>query len=145
VLDCRREGAKRGIAVVGLETIESQIAMMAEIPDDQQVAMLKATVHHLDRVGDQMETMLQLYQARQLGYSIPFQHELARKAGVDPESFHSFERNLISKRNMAMAERARPLLDKGAAFVAVGALHLVGTDGLVALLRQAGFTVIAVE
>ena len=44
-----------------------------------------------------------------------------------------------------MAERAAQYLEKGNAFMAVGALHLPGKDGLVALLRDEGFTVEPVE
>ncbi len=44
-----------------------------------------------------------------------------------------------------MRDRALPLLGKGGAFIAVGALHLPGDKGLVALFREAGYTVTAVE
>jgi uncharacterized protein len=37
------------------------------------------------------------------------------------------------------------LLEAGDAFIAVGALHLTGKDGLVALLRAAGFAVTAAQ
>ena len=48
------EALKRGVPVTGLETIESQLAMLAAIPEDQQVAMLKAMLHYADRTEDQM-------------------------------------------------------------------------------------------
>jgi uncharacterized protein YbaP (TraB family) len=38
-----------------------------------------------------------------------------------------------------------PHLAEGGAFIAVGALHLPGRHGLVALLREAGYTVTAME
>jgi uncharacterized protein YbaP (TraB family) len=51
------------------------------------------------------------------------------------------ERELIDKRNLTMHERAMPLIDRGNAFIAVGALHLPGDKGLVELLRQSGYKV----
>ena len=40
-----------------------------------------------------------------------------------------------------MVERAEPLLARGGAFIAVGALHLSGKEGLVERLRAAGYRV----
>ena len=44
-----------------------------------------------------------------------------------------------------MAERLLPLLAKGGVFVAVGALHLPGADGLLARLKAAGFSLRALD
>ena len=43
-----------------------------------------------------------------------------------------------------MAERAAPILAGGNVFIAVGALHLPGNEGLIELLRKQGFTLTAV-
>jgi uncharacterized protein YbaP (TraB family) len=43
-----------------------------------------------------------------------------------------------------MAKSAEAILAKGSAFIAVGALHLPGPDGLVEEFRKAGYTVTAV-
>jgi hypothetical protein len=44
-----------------------------------------------------------------------------------------------------MRDTSLPMLGEGGAFIGVGALHLVGKDGLVALYRAAGYTVTAIE
>ena len=89
--------------------------------------------------------MLQFYLTRRMGLAIPFQLELAKRAGVAATAFDAFESEILRKRNDGMALAARPLLDKGGAFIGVGALHLIGANGLVALLRNAGYTVTAAE
>ena len=58
-------------------------------------------------------------------------------AGAEAE----FLRALLVGRNEVMMERAAPLLAKGGAFIAVGALHLPGKGGLVERARAAGYEV----
>ena len=44
---------------------------MAAIPDDQQIAMLRASLKFADRANDTMETLLQLYLERDMGAAWP--------------------------------------------------------------------------
>ena len=55
------------------------------------------------------------------------------------------EQDLMIKRNRVMQRRAKQLLGKGDAFIAVGAMHLSGDEGLVELIRQSGYTVTPVN
>lgn len=136
---------ERGLAVVGLETIESQLSAMAAVPDDQQVAMLRASLKFADRANDTMETLLQLYLARDMGSAWPFHLALAKQAGIGSQSFSEFQKRIVSDRNEHMRDKALPMLEKGQVLIAVGALHLVGDHGLVALLRDAGYTLTPIE
>ena len=52
---------------------------------------------------------------------------------------------VLHARNQRMAERLLPQLPKGGVFVAVGALHLPGADGLLARLKAAGFSLRALD
>ena len=70
---------------------------------------------------------------------------LAREVGTSPAVFDGFKKYLLVDRNAKMRTAALPLLEKGNAFIAVGALHLPGPTGLVALLRESGYTVTPVE
>jgi uncharacterized protein YbaP (TraB family) len=146
-LDAQLEAdAKRsGAAVVGLETAESQLASMASIPNDQQLLMLKSGLAYVDRTNDLVETLVELYLSRNLGATIPFQVALAGKVGIPSSAFDGFIKILLTDRNKRMAEAAKPILEKGNAFIAIGALHLSGKTGVIALLREAGYAVAPIE
>jgi len=70
---------------------------------------------------------------------------LAKRAGVKGDGYEGYQRELIENRNRRMRTKSLPLLINGNAFIAVGALHLIGPSGLVALYREAGYTVTPVE
>ena len=146
-LDARlaKDAKQRGTPVAGLETLEEQFRAMASVPEGDQVEILKAGLRVHDRIDDIIETLTQLYPQRQLGAIWPMQLVLAEKSGISPKVFDSAEASLLTKRNLVMRDKAAPMLAEGGAFIAVGALHLPGKHGLVALLRQAGYTVTAVE
>jgi uncharacterized protein YbaP (TraB family) len=46
---------------------------------------------------------------------------------------------MLAERNAIFVKRLQPLLQQGGAFVAVGALHLVGARGVPALLEANGW------
>jgi uncharacterized protein len=133
------------VPVVGLETMEAQLEAAAAVPMEEQVAMLRTTLTMADRADDLRETLLQLYLTRQIGAAFPLQKLLARRSGLRDTSFEGFKAHMIDRRNRQMRTRALPLLAEGNVFIAVGALHLIGENGLVSLIRNAGFEVTAVE
>lgn len=138
-------GKARGLEVVGLETIPAQLEALAAVPEEQQLDMLRASLKFADRTDDLMETLVQLYIGRKITAAMPFQIALAKQAGVSDQAFVGFQEKLLVERNEKMSVVAEPLLDKGGVFIAVGALHLPGDKGLVALLRQAGYSVSPLE
>ena len=144
-LQVAQEAQKNGLTVKGLETIEQQLQALASIADDQQIDMLKVGLKYADRSDDMMETIVQMYLKREIGAAMPFQLALAAETGVPASAFDGFKKGLLADRNVRMRDAAEPLLQDGNAFIAVGALHLVGPAGLVALLRERGYTVTAVE
>lgn len=146
-LDLRlgREAKAKGIPVAGLETLEQQFRAMASVPEPDQVALLRAGLAMYDRIDDMLETTVQLYLKRHLGAVWPLQLALAAKVGVAAKAFDSTEASLIVERNLRMRDKAVEALRDGGVMIAVGALHLPGKQGLVALLRAAGYTVTAVE
>ncbi len=135
----------RGLPVVGLETIPEQLEALAAVPEDQQVKMLRASLKFADRTNDITETLVQLYLSRKISAAMPFQIALARRVGIGDEAFAGYQQKLLVERNAKMRATAEPLLEKGGLFIAIGALHLSGPEGMVAQLRQAGYTVSPIE
>lgn len=129
-----------GKALKGLETLLEQITAMDALPIEPQLAGLVQTVQLGDAIEDVIETMSQLYLAGETGMIMPMMRA-AVPEGEGDDGYADFERRIITDRNHRMAERVAPILDGGNAFVAVGALHLPGREGLVELLRNAGYAV----
>jgi len=139
------QARKKGIPVVGLETLQSQLKAAASISLSEQLFSLRTSLAYSERADDMMETIVGMYLRRQIGAALPFQLYLAAKAGIPATSLKGLQQELIVKRNRKMRTRALPLLGKGGALIGVGALHLVGEDGLVALIRKAGYIVEPIE
>jgi uncharacterized protein YbaP (TraB family) len=133
-----------GIPVEGLEKIEEQLGVFTSLPLDTQAKYLIAVARSGFHMTDYFETLIQLYERRQITALLPLSKYIDPAAN-DVEVMQFFERDLISKRNRLMHERAIKLIDGGNAFIAVGALHLPGNDGLVELLRRSGYQVTGVE
>ncbi|MGZ5915271.1 MAG: TraB/GumN family protein [Hyphomicrobium sp.] len=138
-------GKARGLQVVGLETIPEQLQALAAVPEPQQLDMLRASLKFADRTNDMMETLVQLYLERKISAALPFQIAIAKQVGIGNEAFAGFQEKLLTDRNIRMRATAEPLLEQGGVFIAIGALHLPGKQGLVALLREAGYTVTPME
>ena len=139
------EALNRGVRLIGLETIDEQFNALSSLPETTQIGILRTSIVFAKQIEDYFETLIQLYQRRQINFTLPLSIEIARAAGIDVAPLEAFNETLATKRNYTMRDRSLPLLQKGGAFVAVGSLHLVGKEGLVALYRKAGYRVTPVE
>ncbi|WP_051332466.1 TraB/GumN family protein [Cucumibacter marinus] len=132
-----------GKTVIGLETMQDQLEAITGISEEFFVASL-ADLAELSAQGDLdalQDTITALYLSGDIGVVLPLTVAFsAESAAIDGE-MAEFEEKLITVRNEGMAESAAPLIDKGNAFIAVGALHLPGETGLVRHFRERGYTV----
>ncbi|MDB5522657.1 MAG: polysaccharide biosynthesis protein GumN [Rhizobium sp.] len=134
------EAQAAGKKVKGVETLQEQIEAMASLPMDFHVRALVSAVRYPKYTADMMETTLQLYLNGQIGLVFPAAAYFApEKNSSDFKDIALFEEKLITQRNHHMADRADPILADGNVFMAVGALHLIGDQGVVELLRQKGY------
>lgn len=142
-LDARlaHDAKASGKTLGGLETMIGQLEAMNSLPVELHVEGLVDTLALGNRLDDMIETMIVLYKREETGMIWPLLRAVSAKAGDADDGYAAFEETMVTARNRTMAENAGAFLDKGNAFIAVGALHLPGNEGLVELLRQAGYRV----
>lgn len=140
-VELARQAEASGKALGGLETIADQLGAMASLPMDFHIRGLVDTLKLGDRVDDMIETMIVLYLEGDTAMFWPFFRVTLQSDEETEAGFAAFEETMVTARNRTMAEHAAPFIDAGGAFVAVGALHLPGKEGLVALLRDAGYSI----
>jgi uncharacterized protein YbaP (TraB family) len=147
VLDVKlAEDAKAsGKVVEGLETVGDQLRAMASLPLAFHLKGLVDTLKLGDRINDVNETMIVLYQRGDTGMFWPLFRSVLPGEEDDPAGYAAFEETMITSRNKVMVDHAGPILARGNVFMAVGALHLPGSEGLVEDFRKAGYTVTAID
>ncbi len=129
--------AGSGLRVVGLETLEEQLSFLEEMPMEQQLALLDQALLEYDRVREVHDRMVDNYLAGDLqALATEAENQLDQ---LDQKVKDYFIEQGIYARNHRMLESLLPLLDRDQVFVAVGALHLPGKSGLLALLREHGY------
>jgi uncharacterized protein YbaP (TraB family) len=126
-------------AVYGLETIREQLDLFDAMPESDQVTLLKDAIDNLPELDAMNADLLAVYKQRDLDGLLAI-NETSMQTG-DQRLAKDFQQRVIIDRNHRMAERMQPYLQQGKAFVAVGALHLPGEEGLLSLLEQQGYTV----
>ncbi|MCT7376604.1 TraB/GumN family protein [Chelativorans salis] len=136
-----KDAKAAGKRLVGLERASEQFSAIASLPMEMHIEGLISTIDLGEGVNDVTETMIGLYLNGEIGMVLPAITRLLPQGAQFAAGSAAFEEKLITARNRVMAERALPLIEEGRAFIAVGALHLPGETGLVALLREEGYTV----
>lgn len=134
-LSLRAAGA--GLKVVGLETLEQQLAFLEDMPVEQQLELLDHALAEYERVDSVHRALVDTYLSNDPEALLRLSEE--QMAELDAEVQDYFMAQGVDARNHRMLESLLAWLGEGTVFAAVGALHLPGENGLVALLRQQGF------
>ena len=128
---------KQRKSVDGLESIEEIVNVMDTLPLDDQIAILEDSICNYDTIVKQWSELIELYLQRDLAGLVA----LNMRPHDDEALFEALMERTLYQRNRRMVERMQELLKEGEAFIGVGALHLPGERGLLALLQSRGFSV----
>ena len=132
---------QNGSQVTGLETLKEQGELFSDLTIPEQVKLLTDTVCHYDMVEQDFKAMKAFYLKRDLGGLYNY---VQRYSMEDNVVYEKLMKKLIQDRNHIMAQRMQSILKKGNAFIAIGAMHLAGKEGVLALLEKQGYSVSAI-
>ncbi len=118
--------------VGGLETAAFQMSMFDSIPYRVQARMLLESVRSGEEGDEQFEAMVALYKAQDL-------QGLHRMLQGDEEGISQYEDLLLVRRNRNWIPMMEAYMAEKPTFFAVGAGHLAGPSGVIALLRARGY------
>ena len=124
-----------GKTVQGLETLDFQISRFDGMTPDEQDRLLAQTLRELETQVTAVTTLANAWKA---GDSSTVERIVLQDVRQEPRMYQ----RLLVDRNRNWLPQIEALFERrGRAFVVVGAAHLVGTDGLIAMLRARGYTV----
>lgn len=117
--------------LLGIESFEEQMQILAKIPLDYQVKNLTWIAKNFKRFRRQLLKMTELYAEGNLQQL----HKSAKK------SLKGLRKLLLYDRNYIMAERIGAMIQEQTLCSAIGAGHLGGKKGVLRLLKQQGLVV----
>jgi len=125
--------ATAGKKIYELEGAEFQLNLISGLSDDLQDKFLMSSLLDIKELESSMTQMSDAWKSGDAGAL----DELLSKTFTEHPELADVQRLLITDRNIAMTEGIEKLLEeKEHPFVVVGAAHLVGDKGIVALIKK---------
>ena len=123
-----------GKPIVGLETLLEQLGYLASVGDNQTL-MLESTLDELPELKTGFDEVMKAWQEGDQATLI----NLLKEEMAPPKLQAWLEQTLLAERNRNWVKKWPDLPNES--FIVVGALHLYGEQGLLALLEQQGWRI----
>ena len=127
-------GVQAGKEANGFETVDFQINVLFGDPISKQAEDLLESIRKEDMMKSFSFDLYNAYMAQDI--------EKVRKLMIDPDLGlePEDEAKMLTNRNINWVTQLKTILPQKSVFVCVGAGHLPGENGVLNLLRQAGYT-----
>lgn len=120
--------------IKGLETMEFQACVFDSIPYSEQAKELLNAIDSMATNKAMFDTMLNVYKSQKIG-------EIETLFNKTEFGVKDHQDILLDNRNKNWVKQLKTITKTTSVFIAVGAGHLVGKEGLIALLRKEGYSV----
>jgi uncharacterized protein YbaP (TraB family) len=127
-----------GIPILGLETAEEQIGYFDNLSSELKAKMIMQVIQDTTDFKATWENLQSLYLNQKVS-----EMSAMNAGGADIMKF--YETTLSSDRNKRWLQTITNSMEKSSTFIAVGAGHLPGNDGLVNLLKQEGYLLTPIQ
>ena len=117
--------------VLALETAAFQMSIFDNIPVDEQVVWITDYLDNEEESQETWKTMVELYKSKDV--------EAIANSFDDFPEYKKYEGELLTKRNQNWIPKIEKIINESPVFIAVGAAHLGGKNGVIALLRAEGY------
>lgn len=133
-----RIAKENDVRIKGLETIAEQMALFDNLTKEQQAAMVMENIRTGDEAIELIKRMQVTYNKQQID---ELYEMIASEGGVISEEQGKF----LDDRNENWIPQIKTFVKEQNAFIAVGAGHLGGPNGVIRLLEKEGFTLTPVD
>ena len=117
---------------LGLETIEEQLNIFNSIEYAIQIEMLMNQLRELKQSKTDFETMETIYNSQNLDSLCAYSQS---------DIMNMMQEELLINRNLNWMSKIVSIIDNQSVFLAVGAAHLCGSEGLIELLSKQGYII----
>ncbi len=132
---------EKGLKVGGLETVESQMKILFDVPLEKGKKALLCAVRNFEASKELAKHLQDAYMSRDIkGVENAMNEKLNNECDLSEEDLNV----MIYNRNNNWIKEMPAIMETPTLF-AVGAGHLVGEKGVLSLLKKAGYTVEAVD
>ncbi len=119
--------------VIGLERVQTQIDALFSPPLKRQAEQLEKFVSEKDSAVTDIIELMHLYRTAD--------YDNLRRMMYDEDFSPAEIKSLLTDRNNAWMQLLPQIMSNQSTFIAVGAMHLAGSDGLVDQLKSKGYKV----
>ena len=127
-----KKATSDGKTILGFESVEQQLAYLDGLSPEAQRALLMQTLTESATIREVMDDLILAWRSGDIDY---LEQTLLDDVSGYPELYDT----IVANRNRLWVDTIDELLEQGEDYlVIVGALHLVGEDGLPQLLQQRG-------
>jgi len=128
--------AQNHLGIIGLESVEDQLKILNSIDMETQTTFLIESVKEFEEGRKEIRNMIELYKSEQVNELYDL---------ISASEFQVYENAILTTRNQNWIPRIIEEASYKPTLFAVGSGHLGGPEGVVKLLRKAGYTLTPME